>query len=358
MKLLENHTGKSANDLDAITILCHRGTRCMGAFSYQPATESGTQATLSEAELDLYCKKAATLNNKPLDIEDTILAALEDSGGSAGGMRPKILLALPTDRTKKNAFKSLPGFDHSDMPEGYEPWILKFDTEPAQERGKIEHAYARLAKSCGLDVPRTRVIPTKGEDGIERAHFAIQRFDRAKVGDDWHRIHMHSAAGLLRRNFNALDLDYTDLLELTKTLTGSPSQVKQCFRRAVFNTLAGNADDHAKNHAFLMNSSGKWSLAPAYDITPSRLRQSPGIRSTSVLGNKTEIIPRKTFVDLGQRHGISTTETKAIIQEIEEGLARWTKLAGEAGISAAGASRIQTRLSSLQFPRTKPGYLG
>ena len=38
---------------------------------------------------------------------------------------------------------------------------------------------------------------------------------------------------------------------------------------AAFNVAARNHDDHVKNSAFLMNRSGEWSIAPAYDITYS-----------------------------------------------------------------------------------------
>ena len=37
----------------------------------------------------------------------------------------------------------------------------------------------------------------------------------------------------------------------------------------VFNVLGGNIDDHDKNISFLMDKSGKWSLAPAYDVVYS-----------------------------------------------------------------------------------------
>jgi Uncharacterized protein related to capsule biosynthesis enzymes len=52
-----------------------------------------------------------------------------------------------------------------------------------------------------------------------------------------------------------LDLEYKDF--------------EQLYRRMVFNVLAGNIDDHARNFSFIMNRAGKWSLAPAYDMVYS-----------------------------------------------------------------------------------------
>ena len=104
MRLLANHTGTDPETLDALEILCHRGNRCMGAFSYEPAVPTGTQEEpLSSATLDLYCRQAARLNSgqDPETLEKAILNALEDSGGSAGGMRPKILLAIQKEKSRK-----------------------------------------------------------------------------------------------------------------------------------------------------------------------------------------------------------------------------------------------------------------
>ena len=38
------------------------------------------------------------------------------------------------------------------------------------------------------------------------------------------------------------------------------------FRRIAFNVVVRNQDDHTKNISFLMDSSGQWSLSPAYDM--------------------------------------------------------------------------------------------
>ncbi len=45
------------------------------------------------------------------------------------------------------------------------------------------------------------------------------------------------------------------------------ADVEQQFRRMTFNIIARNQDDHVKNIAFLMDQGGRWSLAPAFDMT-------------------------------------------------------------------------------------------
>ena len=41
------------------------------------------------------------------------------------------------------------------------------------------------------------------------------------------------------------------------------------FRRMLFNIVARNQDDRVKNIAFLMDREGRWTPAPAFDITCS-----------------------------------------------------------------------------------------
>lgn len=354
MTLLANHTGKDPDSIDVLEILCHRGLRCMGAFSYEPAdSHNATAEALSCETLDLYCQKAAQLaaGIEPDTLGKTILDALEDSGGSAGGMRPKMLLAIRKedlfggDPVAASALRKLAGYDHHDMASDFQPWLLKFDTEPDKCRGLIENACANMARAAGVTMPETTLIRTKSPDGVQHAHFATLRFDRQLVGDQWHRVHMHTAAGILRRDYNELDLDYTDLLELTKILTGDPSQVRQVYLRAVFNVLAGNSDDHAKNHAFLLDSTAKWRVSPAYDLTPSSLRLQPGIRSTSVLGNKNEKIPLSTLKELAQEHGIN--DPMPIIQQVSEAIKKWGDFAKAAGIPNHIVGRYGNRMTAI-----------
>lgn len=355
MKLLANHTGKDPNSIDALEILCHRGNRCMGAFSYEPADpENGRPDSISVEELDLYCQNAAQLaiGTEPGALESTIMAALEDSGGSAGGMRPKMLLAIrkeslsDSDPATTPTLRQLAGYDHHDMPPDFQPWLLKFDTEPEKYRGLIEQAYAEMAREAGVLMPDTTLIRTQSSNGVRHAHFATLRFDRQKVADKWHRCHMHTSAGLLQKDFNQLDLDYTDLLELTRIMTADPDQVRQIYVRAVFNVLAGNSDDHAKNHAFLLDHTGRWRISPAYDLTPSILRQQPGIRSTSVLGIKSEKIPMPTWIELAEEHEIA--DPMAIIRRVSAAIEQWGNFARTTGIPAKIAGRHEERMAALR----------
>lgn len=344
-KLIENFLGTPYGDLGGVEVLCHRGNRCMGAFSYHPATH-GTDTPLETDTrlLDLYCETAAKLGgNREAEIDQAILGALEDSGGSVGGMRPKVLLAIHKNR--KDVLRRLSGYDHEDMPPEFEPWLVKLDVEPDKYRGVIEETCARMARLAGVAMPETRLITTGSPSG-EHRHFAVRRFDRELVGGRWHRVHAHSAAALLARDYNRLDLDYNELLELARKLTGDPGTVRQIYTRAVFNVLAGNSDDHAKNHAFLLGSSGKWRASPAYDLTPSQIRTQPLVRSTAVLGNKSVQIPFETLENLGAIHDVDNP--RGIILETLEATGHWSRLAAANGLPAGIAAKYQARLDALR----------
>lgn len=60
---------------------------------------------------------------------------------------------------------------------------------------------------------------------------------------------------------------YESYLFAVKKLGLGYPDILEAFRRMVFNVLAHNVDDHAKNFSFVMNQKGQWSLAPAYDLT-------------------------------------------------------------------------------------------
>jgi hypothetical protein len=90
----------------------------------------------------------------------------------------------------------------------------------------------------------------------------VRRFDRDEAG---HRRHLHSYAGLTHTPLRD-GLDYGGLMDLARNLTKSQASVGELYRRAVFNVLAANDDDHGRNHAFLMDESGEWRLSPAFDI--------------------------------------------------------------------------------------------
>lgn len=227
--------GSSLEELTPLQRLSIIGNGGMGALTYQPVM-TGFQA---QEELE---------GEQQLDFlqEEALKVLSEKSGGDAsllyynsansGGARPKTVM-----RAQDGSH-----------------WLVKFrHTYDPADIGQTELLYMQTARECGITIPRIGLVRDK--------YFAIERFDYAPDGQ---RLHVLTASALLKTDFRNQDVDYTNLLALTGYLTQDPIQVEEMFRRMVMNLVAVNRDDHAKNFSFIFDA-GKWSLAPAYDITYS-----------------------------------------------------------------------------------------
>jgi serine/threonine-protein kinase HipA len=97
---------------------------------------------------------------------------------------------------------------------------------------------------------------------------AIKRFDR--LGGM--RLHSLSAGVALRAAGERFG--YPELAQLLRRrgVTDGDAyvaQMREVFRRMVFNILIDNTDDHEKNHALLMTDAQQYELSPAFDVLPS-----------------------------------------------------------------------------------------
>lgn len=269
--------GSSLGELSPLQRLSLVGSSGMRALCYKPEASKEHTATITDNDFE-------ELQRKVLDVlsekNDADVSFLYYNSRNSGGARPKA------------TYKDVDGSD----------WIVKFRHiyDPA-DIGKIEYQYMSTAQKCGIDIPEIRLINNR--------YFSIKRFDIRKG----RRIHTLTAAALLQSDFRTQSIDYINLLALTGYLTQDPAQVEQMFRRMVFNVVCANKDDHAKNFSFLCEN-GKWSLAPAYDITYSP-EGTRGKHATSVRysGNPKleDIISAGTGIRISRKRCIE------IIEEIE-----------------------------------------
>lgn len=223
------------------------GTAGMGALSYLPMMPGiDTQKELDgEAQLDNLQEEALKVLSEKGTGDESYLYY---NSANSGGARPK------------TAMRSRDG-SH---------WLVKFrHVYDPEDIGRNELLYMQTARECGIAIPRIGLVRDR--------YFAIERFD---ITADGSKRHVVTASALLKTDFRYQDVDYTNLLALTGYLTQDPAQVEEMFRRMVMNLVAINKDDHAKNFSFLCDD-GKWSLAPAYDITYSP-NGSKGEHATSL----------------------------------------------------------------------------
>lgn len=305
--------------------LTHVGKRGMGALVYAP--DQGPEAP--EADLDL--DRLAAQSRDVLQGEtDEVLEELIALNGSSTGARPKAMIGLHPETGDLVHGVHAP-------PPGYEAWLVKFpNTQDGRDAGAIEYVYAQMAQAAGVAMTETRLIKTaKGG-----AYFATRRFDR--VGSA--RLHAHTASGLLHADHRIPSLDYETLIALTQGLTRDVREVEAMFRLAVFNVIAHNRDDHAKNFTYLMNAKGEWRLSPAYDLTFS---SGPGGEQTTTVMGQGKAPSIADLTKLGEVAGLPKADVRAIIERTREAVRAWPELAARHGVTKSQIKLIGSRLTAL-----------
>ena len=316
--------GVAPHRVDPLMRLSFIGRRGFGALEYAPAQPvEAARGTLDT----IYAASAQMAAGASTD-----LALLAEVGTSPGGARPKAALWFDAE---------LRALAHDGDAAHPHAWLVKFDTTAEHTLGRVEYAYALLARAAGLEMPETRLLTTEHADG-PRAHFAVRRFDR--IGAE--RVHYHSLSGLCQMPGG--DLDYQTLLRVARRITRDHGEVRKAFRRAVFNVLASNRDDHGKNHGFLYDDAQRqWRLSPAFDLTfvgAGQLRE----RGMAVLGERSRVgVPH--LEQLAADEGIERADCRAVLDEVCTALARWPEFAAAAGLPERETSEIG---AALQVPRS------
>lgn len=335
--------GRTPESFNPVERLCYTGRRGMGALEFEPSA-------------GLHRNKGGKVDIAPLvDLANRVIAAREELNGvldgqddqkaleeilrvgtSAGGARAKAVLAW---NEKTGEFHS----GQLDAGPGYTYWLMKFDgvsgnadKEVADPLGfgRLEYACYLLAKEAGVDMARSRLHEEGG-----RAHFMTQRFDRTADGK---KLHMQSLCAMRHFDFNlARAYSYEQAIETIRKLGLGRDAIRQQVRRAFLNIFIRNQDDHTKNIAFLMDSTGQWSLSPAFDVVYA---YNPDGAWTSQhqmsLNGKTDGFDLDDLLAFGKFADMKTVETKAIIREIEIAISKWSECTDRAGLAPDMARRV------------------
>ncbi len=304
------------------------GRRGRGALVFEPATD-GDEPAGFPIDLDALDDEA----ERALAGDDgKVIAELATLGGASGGARPKVNVALDD---AGNALST-----EGALPAGYTHWIVKLPSsaDETRESSILEAAYARAARRAGIAVPRTRLIPSRAK---KMPYYAIERFDREPDGS---RRHMLSAAGALEIAWDVPNISYEGLFSLTRIITRKDGDVREMVRRMIFNVLAHNRDDHAKQHSFLMDRTGTWRLAPAYDLTFS---QGPnGYHYAAVNGKGTDITRKDLLADAMQQ-SLSQADASALINEVAQAVRALPGIAAELGASKKAQNEVAQRTGEM-----------
>ncbi len=119
----------------------------------------------------------------------------------------------------------------------------------------------------------------------------------------------------------------------------------------VFNIVACNQDDHVKNIAFLMDRSGNWSLAPAFDMTYS---YQPGGKWTSshqmTMNGKRSGFLLDDFKACAKSASMKRGRAETIIAEVQDVVHRWHDYAEESRVNPRQRDKIAAMLRLEPFP--------
>ena len=336
-------TGQSPETFNPVDRLCYIGRRGIGALEFKPSLRIPTRTK------ELEVARLVELANRVLDERANLAGALggeNDAGAledilsvgtSAGGARAKAVLAW---NPKTGEFRS----GQLDADAGFEHWLLKFDgisnvtdTELADPEGfgRIEYAYAGMARAAGITMSECRLHHEGG-----RSHFMTRRFDRDVTG---RKIHMQSLGAMRHFDFNDPSAySYEQAAMTIRDLGLGMVAVEEQFRRAVFNVMARNQDDHVKNIGFLMDRAGKWSLSPAYDVAYAYNPSGTWTRDHQMsLGGRRNGFERDDILRFAASIGIKKRRALEISEKVGASVRDWRNHAEAAEVAPRDVERIE-----------------
>mgnify|MGYP006155468149 FL=1 len=248
-------------------------------------------------------------------VDDPVRRRLLAPGATMGGARPKGLIDI----------------------DGH-PWVIKFN-----ERGEtldwplIEHATLTLAARAGIRVAPSRALPL--QDG--RHAVAVRRFDREPGG---RRRHALSAQVALRAAGEVSG--YPELAQLLRrrgiVADGVlRQQMRELFRRMVFNILIDNTDDHDRNHVLLTARSGELELSPAFDVLPAG--QNLGYQQMRVGSQQADATLDNALSESAQ-FGLTPAEAGDELQTVVQVVAGWADHLRRSGVAARDLEVLATSI--------------
>ncbi|MXV13786.1 type II toxin-antitoxin system HipA family toxin [Hufsiella ginkgonis] len=246
-------------------------------------------------------------DNQELKWLDMLMAP----GSSLGGTRPK---ASITDQQGNL-------------------WIAKFPSgNDDVNTGGWEMLVHQLAKECGIKVSEAR-----HQKFSSRHHtFITRRFDR--TGEN-RRIHFASAMTLLGHSDGADHYDgasYLDLVGFIQQYGNNPKEnLKELWKRVLFNILVKNTDDHLRNHGFLLTKDG-WELSPAYDMNPV----PTGTGLTLNISENDNSLDPELALSVARHFRLINKDAANLLVQMKKIVSQWRKLALDIGIANQEQERM------------------
>jgi serine/threonine-protein kinase HipA len=251
---------------------------------------------------DLLSAADAVIDGTALSTD--LLAALHRGGSSIGGARPKAVVELDDAL-----------------------WVGKFPhRDDAFDYPRVEAATLALARTCGIDVPETRLHQID-----RRAVLLTRRFDRQHTVSGYLRRHYVSARTVLGLGSSMERGSYLELADELRRWCAEPgTNQKKLFRRMLFNIACGNTDDHPRNHALILSRQG-YELSPVFDVVPIP-QQLPSRHQAMIVGDAGTEATLANALSGVERFGLDVDTAKKMARDMRSRFARVADHLAENGV--------------------------
>ncbi|MEZ5443210.1 MAG: type II toxin-antitoxin system HipA family toxin [Lysobacterales bacterium] len=255
---------------DDLALLAAIGGECAGAVAVLP---DGAAPAPAQAD--------------PIELEALIGAADGALGeGDWGALGGPHRLSLAGAQDKLAVVRMADG--RLRLPARGEPTthLIKPDSQRFPGLRDLEALGLSLARHVGLPVPDFALIEV-----MNRRALLLTRYDRVPSANDGQPQRLHQEDFCQALGYPG-ELKYQSqggpsLAQCAQLIrTGrrlGPQAVSAFLDWVIVTVLIGNADAHAKNLALLCDASGRWSLAPFYDLVPTLVLPESLVERTPAL---------------------------------------------------------------------------
>jgi serine/threonine-protein kinase HipA len=307
----EGRTSRTLAAVDFLTLVDDE-TR-LGALRFRDAASSGgpflsTGSTRVPPLIALSKLLAATDRIIADEETDEDLALVLAPGTSLGGARPKASV--------KDSDGSL--------------LVAKFPTAADEwPVTRWEATALEMAKAAGIRVPDFRLALA-----ARKPVLLLRRFDRDRAV----RIPFMSALTALSADESQVH-SYLGIVDALRREGARPAQdLRELWRRLVFNVLVSNTDDHLRNHGFLHDGVG-WRLAPAYDLNPMPVDVRPRVHALA-LDDTDATASMDTVWEVAPRFGLATKEARRIAHAVAASVRTWRSAGKQHGLKPKELDRM------------------
>jgi len=316
--ILNHRVGSDAADtaeLPELTYLLESGSDRIGALDFQASPSEYVARSRGDARLSELAKlsEAAHKVEQGVPLSPALDQALLH-GSSIGGARPKVLLT-----------------------DGRRRLIAKFssttDTFPVV---KGEFVAMELARRADIDTAKVELTEALGKDVL-----LVERFDRPAPGG---RRALVSALTILDLDeWGGRYASYEALADEVRARFNEPkASLRELFSRLTFNVLAGNTDDHARNHAAFWNGT-ELTLTPAYDICPLPRAGGEASQAMAIGRDGFRLSQVAACVARAPTYLLSEKEARAIVdRQIETIEAEWDEVCALARLGEVDRRRLRS----------------